>query len=217
VLAFYTFSKAIDDESVNNQFTISNPHPYDTRFNRGVSDYDVPHNFRVSAVVNVPSMSHAPVPVRLLLGGWTISNILDLRSGLPFGISSGRDNSFSGIGQDRADLLLDPRLPSDRQKVERLARYFDPTAVTFNAPGTFGNSPRNFLRGMSSFNIDAAVQKAFPINERAQLMLRGEFFNLLNHPNFGLPGSSVAATNTLGVINGASDPRILQLGARLSF
>ena len=70
---------------------------------------------------------------------------------------------------------------------------------------------------MSSFNIDAAVQKAFPIGERVNLMLRGEFFNLLNHPNFGLPGTSVASPNTLGVINGASDPRILQLGARLTF
>jgi hypothetical protein len=217
VLAFYTFSKAIDDESVNNQFTISNPNPYDARFNRGVSDYDVPHNFRVSAIVNVPSMSHAPLPVRLLLGGWSVSNILDLRSGLPFGISSGRDNSFSGIGLDRADLLRDPSLPSDRPKAEQLGKYFDPTAVTFNAPGTFGNSPRNFLRGMSSFNIDAAVQKAFPVTERANLMIRGEFFNLLNHANFGLPGSSVASPNTLGVINGAADPRIVQLGARLSF
>jgi hypothetical protein len=89
--------------------------------------------------------------------------------------------------------------------------------VTFNAPGAFGNSPRNFLRGMSSFNIDTAVQKTFPIAERANVMLRGEFFNLMNHPNFGLPGSNVAAPNTLGVINGASDPCILQIGARLSF
>jgi hypothetical protein len=162
-------------------------------------------------------MSHAPLPVRLLLGGWTISNILDVRSGLPFGISSGRDNSFSGIGQDRADLFRDPRLPSDRPKNDRLTKYFDPTAVTFNAVGTYGNSSRNILRGMSAFNIDAAVQKAFAITERVNVMLRGEFFNLLNHPNFGLPGSNVAAPNTLGVINGAADPRILQLGARMSF
>ena len=217
VLAFYTFSKSIDDESVNNQFTISNPHPYDTRFNRGVSDYDVPHNFRVSAVVNVPAMSHVPLPLRLLLGGWTLSNIMDVRSGLPFGIASGRDNSFSGIGQDRADLIRNPALAADRSKSDRLARYFDSQAVNFNASGTYGNSPRNFLRGMSSFNIDAAVQKAFPAGDRVSVMLRGEFFNLLNHANFGLPGASVASPNTLGVISGASDPRILQLGARLTF
>ncbi|MDQ2901283.1 MAG: hypothetical protein M3Y07_16015 [Acidobacteriota bacterium] len=217
VLAFYTFSKAIDDESVNNQFTISNPNPYDNRFNRGVSDYDVPHNFRVSAVLNVPAFTGAPLPFRLLLGGWSISDILDLRSGLPFSIVSGRDNSFSGIGLDRADLRRNPALPSDRSKADRLARYFDPQAVTFNVPGTFGNSPRNFLRGPGFFNIDAAVQKSFPIGERMSFMLRGEAFDLLNHANFGLPGSNVASPNTLGVITGANEPRILQLGARLTF
>lgn len=217
ILAFYTFSKSIDDESVNNQFTISNPSPYDDRFNRGVSDYDIPHNFRLSAVVKVPAMARASAPLRLLLGGWTVSNIMDVHGGLPFGVSSGRDNSFSGVGLDRADLLGNPALPADRSKAEILARYFDPQKVAFNAVNTFGNSPRNFLRGMKSFNIDASLQKSFPLTERLNLMLRGEFFNLLNHANFGLPGSSVASPNTLGIINGAADPRILQLGARLSF
>ena len=217
VLAFYTFSKSIDDESVNNQFTISNPNPYDNRFNRGVSDYDIPHNFRLSGVFNVPAMSRAALPVRLLLGGWMLSSIMDIRSGLPFTITSGRDNSFSGIGLDRADLLRNPALPSDRPTSDKLARYFDPAAVTFNAVGTFGNSPRNILRGPGLFNIDAAIQKSFPLRERINLMLRGEFFNALNHANFNQPGSNVSSPATLGVINGAADPRILQLGARISF
>jgi hypothetical protein len=217
VLAFYTYSKSIDDESVNNQFTIANPHPTDTRFNRGVSDYDITHNFRVSAVVNVPTLSGASAPLRLLLGGWSISNIMDIRSGLPFGLSSGRDNSFSGIGLDRADITGNPALPSDRPKAERLARYFDTSMVSVNAVGTYGNSPRNFLRGPGLFNIDTAVQKTFPVTERVNFMLRGEFFNLLNHANFGLPGTNASAPNTLGIINGAGDPRILQLGARMTF
>jgi hypothetical protein len=217
VLAFYTFSKAIDDESVNNQFTISNPHPTDTRFNRGLSDYDIPHNFRLSGVVKTPMLAGASAPVRLLLGGWSVSNIMDVRSGLPFSISSGRDNSFSGIGQDRADLTGNPALSSNRSKAERLARYFDISLATFNAVGTYGNSSRNFLRGFGYFNIDAAVQKTFALREGFHLDLRGEFFNLLNHANFSLPGTNVSSASTFGVINGATDPRILQIGLRLSF
>src|SRR2546430_11334264 len=88
ILAFYTFSKSIDDESVNNQFTISNPNPYDNRFNRGVSDYDIPHNFRLSGVYSGPAFSNAAAPLRLLLAGWTVSNIMDIRSGLPFSLTS---------------------------------------------------------------------------------------------------------------------------------
>jgi hypothetical protein len=182
-----------------------------------VSDYDVPHNFRLSAVANVPALTSASAPLRLLFGGWSISSIMDIRSGLPFTLSSGRDNSFSGIGLDRADITGNPALPSDRSKAERLARYFDTSKVTFNAVGTYGNSPRNFLRGPGTFNIDAAAQKAFAVTERVRFMLRGEFFNLLNHANFNLPGTNVSSPNTLGVITGAADPRILQLGARLSF
>jgi hypothetical protein len=217
VLAFYTYSKSIDDESVNNQFTISNPNPFDNRFNRGVSDYDVPHNFRLTGVYSGPSFTGASAPLRFLFGGWTVSNIMDIRSGLPFSITSGRDNSFTGIGLDRADLIGNPFLSSDRSQADRLARSFDASKVTFNAPGTFGNSPRNFLRGPGSFNIDASLQKTFPIHENFRVMVRGEFFNLLNHANFGLPGSNVSSPNTLGIINSASDPRILQIGARLSF
>jgi hypothetical protein len=188
VLAFYTYSKSIDDESVNYQFTINNPHPTDTRFNRGLSDYEVPHNFRLSAVVNSPSFAGSAAPLRWLLGGWSLSNIMDVRSGLPFGLASGRDNSFSGIGLDRADSNGNPALPFDRPKAERLTRFFDTSRVSVNAIGTFGNSPRNFLRGMSTFNIDLAAQKSFRVTERVRTMLRGEFFNLLNHANFGLPG-----------------------------
>ena len=55
------------------------------------------------------------------------------------------------------------------------------------------------------------------LTERASVLLRFEGFNLLNHANFGLPGSSVSASNTFGIINGAGDPRIVQLGARVSF
>ena len=89
--------------------------------------------------------------------------------------------------------------------------------AAFNAVGTYGNSPRNFLRGMRAFNIDAAVQKSFPLTERVRFTLRGEFFNLFNHANFSLPGANVSAPNTFGIINNAGDPRILQLGARLTF
>ncbi len=217
VLAFYTFSKSIDDESVNNQFTISSPHPTDTRFNRGLSDYDIPHNFRLSGVVDLPALAGTSAPLRLLAGGWTISNILDIRSGLPFGLSAGRDNSFSGIGLDRADITGNPALPSDRPKADRLARYFDTKLAGFNAVGTYGNSPRNFLRAWGAVNIDASLQKSFPIRERIRLMLRGEFFNLLNHANFGQPGSNVSSASNFGVINGAGEPRILQIGARVSF
>jgi hypothetical protein len=217
ILSFYTFSKSIDDESQNAQFTFSNPHPTDQRFNRGLSDFDVRHNFRASLVYELPGLATRHPLVRALVGGWSLSSILDWRSGFPFGLTSGRDNSFSGMNLDRADITGNPALPSDRPKDELIARYFDTSKVTFNAVGTFGNSPRNFLTAPGSFNIDSSLMKDFQLREHLRLQLRGEFFNLLNNVNLNQPGSNVSAPNNLGIITGAGSPRILQVGARLSF
>jgi hypothetical protein len=217
ILSFYTFSKSIDDESQNAQFTFSNPHPTDQRFNRGLSDFDVRHNFRTSLVYELPWFSSRNFLLRTVAGGWTISSILDWRSGFPFGLTSGRDNSFSGMNLDRADITGNPALPGNRSKDELIARYFDISRVTFNAVGTFGNSPRNFLTAPGSFNIDSSLMKDFNLREHLRLQLRGEFFNLLNNVNLNQPGSNVSAPNNFGIITGAGSPRILQVGARLSF
>lgn len=217
VLTFYTWSKSIDDESANNQFTISNPHPTDGRFNRGLSDYDISHNFRLSGVLDLPKLANSGGLVRHALGGWSLLNILDVRSGLPYQLVSGRDNSFSGIGLDRADLRGNPALSPDRPRNDHLSRYFDRSLVTVNAVGTYGNSARNFLRAPGAVNLDLTVQKSFSIRESIRLHLRGEFFNALNKANFGAPGNNVSAAANFGVITSSAEPRILQIGARVTF
>jgi hypothetical protein len=60
------------------------------------------------------------------------------------------------------------------------------------------------------------VSKEFPLTERFQLNLRGEFYNLLNHANFELPGHILGSSN-FGSVLSANDPRAVQLGLRLSF
>ena len=217
VLAFYTWSKSIDDESANNQFTITNPHPTDIRFNRGASDFDIRHNFRLSGVFDLPQFAQTKPLVRNLVGGWSLLNILDVRGGLPFTLSSGRDNSFSGIGLDRADITANPARASYTDRNDYLGNYFNRALVTVNAVGTYGNSPRNFLRGPGNVNLDLALQKSVAVGDRLRVLVRGEFFNSLNRANFGLPGANVSGGANFGVISGAAEPRILQLGARISF
>jgi len=77
--------------------------------------------------------------------------------------------------------------------------------VTPPAPGTFGNMKRNVAYGPGYVNLDFSVIKHFKLSERFNLELRGEVFNLLNHPNFATPdhdltdGSTDPADNTVGV------------------
>jgi hypothetical protein len=216
-VANYTFSKALDNESVEAQLTVTNPNPFVPNFNYGRSDLDTTHNFSFWTVYNLPKLSHAPGLVRTVFGNWQTSGIWSWRSGLPVDVTSGSDRSLSGVGKDRGDLVGDPYLSSDRSRAELINAWFNTKAFTQAAPGTFGNSPRNLLRAPALFNLDWSISKSFWISERFSTQVRGDFFDLLNNPHFSAPGSSVAGTSTFGKITAASDPRIVQLSLRVRF
>jgi hypothetical protein len=187
------------------------------RFNYGRSDLDTAHNFSFWTVYNLPTFHTAARPLRAILGGWQTSGIWTWRSGLPVNVTSGQDRSLSGINLDRADIVGDPFLSSDRPRAQYLNAWFNTSAFTLAAPGTFGTSPRNVLRAPGFFNLDWSLARTFRLSERVSTQFRGDFFDLLNNPHFSAPGSSVASTSTLGKITAAADPRIVQLSLRVRF
>jgi hypothetical protein len=158
---------------------------------------------------------------RYALSGWETNGLLTLRSGLPFTVSSGIDNSLSGIGLDRADITGSPSLPGGRSKAQQLQQWFNTQAFAQNALGTFGTSSRDLLHGPRFADIDFALVRAFTLGKGKQaesraLQFRGEFFNLFNRANFNNPTSSVTSSS-FGRILGAGDPRIVQLGLKFVF
>jgi hypothetical protein len=214
-VANYTFGKTLDNESVEAQLTVTNPDPFLPRFNYGRSDLDTTHNFSFWTVYNLPRFTTAARPIRTLLGGWQTSGIWTWRSGLPVNVTSGQDRSLSGINLDRADIVGDPYLPTDRPRAQYLTAWFNTSAFTLAAPGTFGTSPRNLLRAPVLFNLDWSIARTFRISERFSAQFRGDFFDLLNNPHFNAPGSSVANSSTFAKITSAADPRIVQLSLRV--
>ena len=215
-VANYTRSKSLDNQSVDQQFSLSSPDPFNRRFNYGPSDFDTPNNFTINGIWDLPRVSFGPRVVRSVLGGWGLTGILTWRSGTPFTIISGQDRSLSGVGLDRADLIGNPYLPS-RSTAQTISQYFNTAAFTANALGTFGSSPRNLLRNPVYFNLDMGLQRNFPINERMRFQFRAEAFNLPNNVRFNQPGNNVSSASTFGRITGAGDPRILQLVGRFEF
>ncbi|HEU4891988.1 MAG TPA: TonB-dependent receptor [Vicinamibacterales bacterium] len=208
VLASYTFSKKQDDYGWTT--------PDDIHFDWGLSREDVPHNFKFSNVWQLPEIQGNRV-VNTILNGWMLNSMVTWQSGFPFTVSSGRDNSFTGIGRDRADFLGgDPDLGSDRPHGEMVAQYFDTSKFVANAIGTFGNSGKNMLRGPRYFNTDVALLKSTRIGGRVDVQFRAEFFNIFNNVNFNLPNSNVASAQ-FGRITSALDPRILQFGLKMLF
>lgn len=215
LISNYTYSKSLDNQSVDNQFTVSDPDPFDSHFNYGRSDFDTPHNLSIWGIYDLPTLNAAPWLVRAVAGGWETAGAFAWRSGTPFTVVSGQDRSFSGVNQDRADLVGDPILSGDRSRAATIAQYFNTAAFAPNAIGTFGDSPRNLLRGPGFFNLDWSVQKSF--GETRKTSIRADFFNVFNNVHLNAPGANVSSASTFGKITSAGDPRILQLALRYQF
>jgi hypothetical protein len=94
--------------------------------------------------------------------------------------------------------------------------WFDVSCFVSPAQFTYGNAGRNILRGPGMMNLDFGLYKNFTIAERHRIQFRSEFFNGLNHPNFGLPATTVNVTGA-GRILSASPARIIQFGLKYGF
>jgi hypothetical protein len=213
LLTNYTWGKLIDDASADGD---SPANPFNFRAERGPSDFDITHRFVSSFVWEFPMLNGRPAWMRHTIGGWQANGILTIQSGRWMTITSGRDNSQSGVNQDRADLVGDWRLSGGRSRDELIARYFNTAAFTANAVGTFGNTGRNILRGPGDTNVDFALVKNFPVREGWRVQFRAEAFNALNQVNFGNPNTN-ATSPQFGVITSAGAPRVLQLALKFVF
>jgi hypothetical protein len=215
ILGNYTYSKSLDNQSVDNQFTVSNPNPNNPHFNYGRSDFDTPHNLSSSGVWTLPQLNGHNRLLRAAAGGWQVAGSLAWRSGTPLNVISGQDRSLSGIALDRADLVGDPVIHNGQSRTAMISHSFNTSAFALNSLGTFGSSPRNLMRSVRVFNLDSSVQKTF--GEHRKLSIRCDFFNTFNNVHLNAPGVNVSSTSTFGVITSAGDPRILQIAARYRF
>ena len=79
---------------------------------------------------------------------------------------------------------------------------------------TFGNSGRNILIGPGLETWDFGLDKNFQLTEKAGMQFRVETFNLLNHPNFGLPNASIGSPSAGTVTSVITNARETQFAAR---
>jgi hypothetical protein len=252
LLSSYTFSKSIDNApGISTSSDASSDTPQnllDPRAERGRSDYDVTHRYVLSTTYELPVgrgrhfLRDAPGVVDAILGGWELSGILTLQSGTPFTVNVTTSSDVSGtLGfEDRPNLVGDPFKPGPVAANPSCAAptilrtpssWFNPCAFLVPTNKTFGNLARNTLVGPTLKNFDFGLFKSFHLTERVGLQFRAEFYNLANHPNFGLPGNVIGTFDKAGVItdatvgtignaadkNTAGAQRQIQFGLKLSF
>jgi hypothetical protein len=212
VLADWTWGRAIDDYGWTN--------PFNRHFDYGLSDDDIHHNFKLSSVWDLPKTSFHGAAGKAL-NGWELTSIVSWRGGFPFSIVDSSDNSFSGVGRDRADLVGSSvgaaELSSSRSHPQLVQEWFNPAVFGPNAVGTFGDTGKNILRGPRFFQTDLGLMKTTQITERASAQFRAEFFNAFNNVNFSRPHNDVTDPQ-IGQITGLDGkPRILQFALKVMF
>ena len=221
LLASYCWSKAISDGrgGADAGNTSGEPqNPYNLKLERSLADEHRAQRLVVSYNYDLPLgkgrrfLDGTGPALELLLGGWSVGGIATLSSGRL--VTAGVQGNPSNTGTtNRPDQVGNPKLPRSQR---RLDRWFNTDAFRANAPYTYGNAARNTIEAPGLVNFDLGLYKHFSIGEQVQVQFRAECFNLTNTPHFGAPGATLG-TNQFGVISGADDPRIFQLGLRLRF
>jgi hypothetical protein len=215
-LASYTWSKSLDTQSEGQSGSIETI--YDLSRDWGPSDFDRRHLFTFSGIYQLPvgkgkaHLSSANGFVQTLLGNWNIGSIVTFTSGQPYSISAGGDVANVGGGSQRAQVVGNPLSGFQQSQYE----WFNTSAFGIPAPYTFGNEGRNNMTGPAQKNVDFVTFKDFFFTERLKLQFRGEFFNVFNHPNLGLPDGNVQDA-AFGQITSASSPRDIQFALKLMF
>lgn len=231
ILGNYTYSKSIDtlpngggvaDIGADTPSARPWDDPLRHQFDRGPSEFDHTHRFVGSYVWQLPALSNSNGFVRGALGGWQFSGLVSAQTGRPLTIVSGKNNSGTGIGQDRAALIGSPYGPGACVGILKPCRnWLSPASFKVNAAGTFGDVGKGAFRFPGFYSWDMGLSKNFSFSEHLKLQFRAEFFNVFNRVNFDETAignfQNVSSTGNFGAIQQASDPRIGQLALKLIF
>jgi hypothetical protein len=159
-------------------------------------------------------------------GGWSLSGVNSFHTGLPLNVTISRKATAVPDGNTSNQrpnfvLAVSP-IPAGGQSIND---WINIAAFATPANGVFGNEGRDTVLGPSLFQIDAALQKDTPFNERMGLIFRVDAFNVFNHPELGSPNLNVSSPATFGRITslentspiGTGGARSIQLALRLRF
>jgi hypothetical protein len=197
---------------------------------------DVPHRVILAPIVELPlgrgrRWADTKGVADWLLGGWTVSSVVNLQSGFPLNVQQAADSRLSLGGTstaNRPNLVSGTALATSGSFEDRLATADHPTATWLNpaafslaVAGTFGDAPRTItsVRTAGQYNLDAVLMKNFRFGGSKVGQLKWEVLNVLNRPFV----RTIQGANTVGSSNfgqttiQAGFMRITQLMFRFSF
>ncbi len=214
----YTWSKAID---YTDAFALQNDFNIDA--NRGPCDCDRTHAFVISHVLRSPFgrggrffNDDGSKLAGSILGGWTLSGVLNARSGAPFDVTGIVANAPRVVGSaQRPNVNGEPRILGGIGPGET---YFDTSVFSDPVPGVFGNIGRNTVRGPGYTNYNVTLARTFSLSERFKLRFLASGFNITNTPRFENPSGNRTVGDFAQITDTVNNSeRRIRFGLRLSF
>jgi hypothetical protein len=240
--AAYTLSKTIDLTSGFRARSSEFTDPLDYRLDRALADFDTPQRLVISGSWELP-FDHGIENdlLKKVLDGWQFNAIASYQKGNPFTLFSNNNSSQ----QDQNPDLSRPNVigptqyqnPRNNQQIFNTgtancispdagdtngnvmgAYWFNPSSYDcVNVPlFSFGDAPRNFLRGPGINNYDLSIVKKTKVFESKSVEFRAEFFNAFNHAQFLNPNTA-GGSGTFGQITTDRNPRLIQFGLKFYF
>jgi hypothetical protein len=148
-----------------------------------------------------------------IVGGWEIGGIAVLQSGLPFTVTVPGSPSNTGASSRANPVSGVNPYPSNRS----INLWFDPAAFTTPPAFTWGTLGRNSLNAPALYNFDFSIAKKIRFTEGRELQFRTEFFNGVNHPQFGLPNATIGVGGAGTITSTQRSNRQIQFALRLAF
>ncbi len=226
-LVSYTYAKCLNDG------TYTSVTREDTPLIRyyGVCSYDLKHNFVASALYHLPIgrdrllFSHIPKWADTLVGGWNISNIATLQSGLPFTPTISGDQANTGVGSQRPNVVGKATLVRNvncwyydsRNPTCRSLQPNGTDAFAVPAQYTYGNGGINTLRADGLVQFDTSLIKNFRFTESKSLELRASFYNTFNHTTFASPSTNIDAVSAGTISSTLNAARQGEVAAKIYF
>jgi len=217
LVANYTVAHALDDLSTtfsetNNAFGLGYTQPFNPGFDHGNGDLDIRQRLVIAPLYRTPWYGTGHSMMARTLGGWQVTGIYTVRTGVPFSYFDSTNNNSGyqvarytpAVGNSIQQHTF-KSIPANSQVGANSYVIGNlPAAVSFGNPALFGsacgcfisdwgpfpatNVARNSFRGPGAWTFDAAVSKIFPIHEQINLEFRAEGFDLLNHHNLYIQG-----------------------------
>jgi hypothetical protein len=209
--ANYTWSSMIDDAddilggAVNSTVPA---YPFNYKLDKARSGFDVPQRLVINYVYQLPFFKAQKGFAGRALGGWELSGITTLSSGIPYTVYNA-NNALGTITNGQLSTVytnqrasINPNgVPGAGTSAGLANPYY--IANPTNS-GVIGNLGRNTLRTGGTNNFDVSLQKSVRLfGERQRLQFRWEMLDVMNHRNFTtIPANTVSnATNLTTFLN----------------